>query len=454
MDASSYRTEFRALIKLAGPLALVYVGNMLLGAVDTAVVGRLGEVPLGAVGLGNGLFFTVTVLGTGLMLGIDPLISQAVGAKEPSTALHVYRQGLRIAAALTLPLACLSWISVLAIDLFGIDPAVSAETRGYIFARLFGLLPILLLIGMRSYLQAYDRTLPLIAGMVTANVVNLPLSWVLVFGDRGLEDLGLSAIGLPSMGAAGAGWTSAFCSLLQMLIAWQAVRRLARQHGAGPRTTDPQVIRRAIGLGAPIALTLFAEVGSFSLVGILMALHDPIVLAAHNVALTLASATFQVPMAVGAAAAVRVGQAVGRKDTPGARVAGAISLATGGAFMLLASAAFLGFPRGLSRLVTDQNPVIEQAVAFLMVAAAFQFVDGIQAVGAGALRGAGDTRFAFLSNVIGHYAIGLPLGAILCFATPMGPVGLWWGLNLGLGCVALALSVRFFRISRRTIARA
>ena len=198
---------------------------------------------------------------------------------------------------------------------------------------------------------------------------------------------------------------------------------------------------------------MVAEFGVFSLVNVLMGNIDERALAGHQVAITLASATFMVPVGIGAAASVRVGRAIGRGDGPGTRLAGLVSLASGMGFMAVSALAFLLVPRQLAGVITDKADVISAAVPLLFVAAVFQLSDGAQAVAAGALRGAGDTRFPLLANLAGHYLIGLPLGVLLAFHFGMGARGLWWGLSAGLTGVALALGSRFLRISSRHVLR-
>lgn len=448
----SIRAEFRALLALAGPLALTHLGNQLLGVVDTAVVGRLGEISLGAVGLGNSVYFGVSIIGLGLMLGLDPLVSQAVGAGEPIKARRVYWQGVWLAPLLTAPLALGVLLVLGCLPAIGVDADNYRETVGYVHGRLPSLLPFLWLVGARAYLQGHNITRPLVIGVVVANVINLPLSWILVFGAEGLSDLGLPGFGIPAMGAAGAGWTSSVCTVIQCAVATLAVRSIEAP-GAVDRSWDRKLARHAMGLGLPIGLTLFVEVGVFSGTGVLMATLGPRPLAAHNVALALASMSFQVTLAIGAAASVRVGQAVGRSDTAGARRAGFVAFIAGGSFMLLSSLLFVTVPHHLARLITNDVALIPSAAQLILVAAAFQLVDGLQAVGAGALRGAGDTRFALVANILGHYAIGVPLAITLTWVLGWGAVGLWWGLSAGLAVVALALTLRFARISKRAIAR-
>ncbi len=440
------RDELRAVIRLATPLAIANAGMMALGVVAHATVGRIGEAQFAGVGLGNSVYFALVVIGLGAMLGIDPLIAQALGANEKASARRVFQQGLVLAVMLSAPITLIALLAIEALLASAIDPAATVETASYMRAKLIGLLPQLVFIGARSYLQARGSTRPLLIGVVAANIVNVPACQTLVFG--------LPALGIPALGTTGAGLAGSLASIVQMVVALIAVRVLDRGERFEAWRADFAMLRRVLALGIPIGLTLLAEVGVFMLATVIIGHIGTRPLAAHHVALTLASATFQVPLAVGAAAAVRVGRAIGRGDTQSARAAGFASLIATAVFMSACGLAFFLVPRPLSHLLTDKEGVIEAAVPLLFVAAVFQLADGTQAVGSGALRGAGDTRIPLLANVLGHYAIGLPLGLVLAFGTGLGAQGIWWGLSAGLSVVAVALVRRFARLSARKIERA
>ncbi|MGF1468681.1 MAG: MATE family efflux transporter [Sandaracinaceae bacterium] len=447
------RAELRALRRLAGPLAITNFGSMLLGVVDTAVVGRVGEVELAAVGLGNALFFVPWVLGMGWVAGLDPLVAQAIGARERTALDHLW-QGAWLGAVGAVPLMGIALGLAAALPWLGIDAPTAGETAPYLVARCVGMAPSLWLWATRSYLSAHEVTRPLLVSVIVANVVNLPLTYALVFGDAGLEALGLPALGVPRLSTAGAGWASTVAAGVQLAVCVAAVRAL---HGPGAlRIPRPRLaaIGRILRLGAPIGFQFLAEAGSFTLVTVLIGQLGPRILSAHNIALVMISWTFQAAMATGLAASVRVGHAVGRADLAATRRAGFTAIAAIAALMGSGAVVFVAFPRTLSGLFTTESGVVEATVPLLAVAAAFQLSDGVQCVAAGALRGAGDTRWPLVANLIGHYAVGVPLGVGLAFGLGGGATGLWWGLSAGLTAVAAALTIRFHRLSAREIARA
>jgi len=428
--------ELRKLLRLAAPIAFTQAGYALMGLVDTAVVGRLGAAPLGAVGLANGLFMGLAIIGIGTMLGLDPLFAQAVGARDEARAREMIWQGLwlsgLVALVLALPVAAVPYI----LEPAGIPQEIARDARLFLWFRLIGLWPMLAFAALRSYLQAREQLRALVVATVVANVLNLALDVVFVFGK----------LGMPALGAPGSGLVTSICSLAQFAILAAAVRPGRRQ---APRGAD---LRKALGVGVPVGLQMGAEVGVFALVGLLAGRLGASSLAAHQVAIALASFTFCAAVGVGMAGTVRVGWSVGARNTPAARRSGLIAFAGGAGLMAVAALSFWLAPQALARLLTDQAEVIATSVPLLAVCAVFQLSDGIQAVGAGVLRGAGDTRFAFVANVVGHYALGLPVAIVLGLRLGHGVIGLWWGLCAGLTAVAVALLTRFVRLSSREIA--
>ncbi|MBI4703554.1 MAG: MATE family efflux transporter [Deltaproteobacteria bacterium] len=451
--AHGYLTELRRLWRLALPLAAAHAGSEIMRLVDTAVVGRIGAVPLGALGLGNALFFSVTVLAMGIMLGFDPLIAQALGAAGSARARRLWWQAVWAALLLGAAASVLVAAIIPAIEPLGLDPELAAATRPVLAVRIAGIVPFLLFVATRSYLQAVGRTAPLVTAMVVGNLVNLAAVFPLVFGGSVLPAWAGALRGLPALGAAGAAAATSIAFVAQLAVVLLALRAVpCPELARGSRRPARRELGQAWRVGLPVGLQIGAEVGIFALVAFLAGRLGPLPLAAHQVALTLASFTFMVVLGVSSAGSVRVGRAIGAADPAGTRRAGLVAMGSGAAFMALSATALLLFPRDLARLLTDQPAVVAAAVPLVAVAAVFQLSDGLQAVASGALRGAGDTRFALVANLAGHYAVGLPLAVGLSFGLGLGVVGLWWGLWAGLTTVAALLLVRFVRLSSRPIA--
>lgn len=446
VPSHNVRSEFRALSALAWPLVFTNLGNMALSLVDVAVVGRLGETSIAAAGLGNAVFFTVTLFGLGLVFGLDPLLAQAVGAGETERAVQVLAAGIRLALMASLPLTLAVLVGVGLIDWLNLPTATVVEARAYLYARLASMAPFLLLIAVRSYLQAVGKPRALVEGVVVANAVNLPVAWALT--------LGVPALGITGLGVAGAGLATVVATLVQLVVSARPLLLDAAMRAPPLRGGDRTLLKRAAMLGAPIGFQVVAEAGSFSLVTFLVGAFGTRALSGHQVALTLVSCTFQVALGIGAATSVRVGAAVGRGDVAGTRRAGFVGIAAGSAVMLASALILFAAPRALARALTDDANVVEASLPFLFVAACFQLADGAQTVAQGALRGAGDTRFPLLLNLAGHWVVGIPLGLALARALDLGPQGLWWGLCAGLTAVALSAAARFAAITRRRVARA
>jgi multidrug resistance protein, MATE family len=444
--------ELRILLRLALPLAFAQAGQALMGLVDTAVVGRAGAVQLAGAALGNAVVFTVAIVGIGTLMGADPLISQALGARDPLRARRLYWQALRVAlgasAVLVLPTLALAYL----LEPFGIAPDVARAARQFVWWRLPGIAALLVFYAQRSYAQAVGAARALVWATVLANVLNLLGDLLLVFGGGRLPAWTGPLRWIPPMGAGGSALATSLVQIAEVLfLAW-----VVRQIPIPGRPDDlhrrlPEDERRILRVGVPIGLHFGAEVGVFALAGFLAGRLGAESLAAHQIALTFSSVTFTFAMGIGNAGSVRVGLAVGARDTPGARRAGLLAFAAGAAFMSLAALTYLLVPGPIVAMMTNSVAIAALAIPLFKVAAVFQISDGLQGVGAGVLRGAGVSHFTFVANVVGHYLVGLPLALLLGFSWGWGVVGIWWGLAAGLTAVAAALVWRFLRVSGREI---
>ena len=450
MRAEVFRRELRELFRLALPLAAAQAGTQLMGLVDVAVLGRLGARELAGSGLANAVFFAFSVMGMGMVFGIDPLISQAVGAGDRLRARQVMWQGVWLALAISGVLTAVILAGAVFLPLSGAKPELIAPARIYLLIRLISLLPFLLFFVVRAYLQAHGITRPMVISMILANVVNVIADVLLVFGGRVLPEWTGPLRDLPALGVAGAAIATVICTILQLVVVVAAVRAVDAGGEVDHRWNGAEVARAA-RVGWPVALQMGAEVGIFALVAVLASRLGTLQLAAHQLVIGLASFTFTVALGVAAAGSVRVGIGIGARDALATRFAGHVAFLGGGAVMAVSALAFAAMPRPITRLVTDQENVIAAAIPLMIIAAVFQLSDGIQAVGAGVLRGAGDTRYAFYANLVGHWCVGLPVALLLGFYGGLGIAGLWWGLCAGLTVVAVLLFVRFERLSRGEI---
>lgn len=450
MHASIYRRELSQLFRLAAPLAAAQAGTQLMGLVDVAVLGRYGARELAGSGLANALFFAISVFGMGIVMGVDPLISQALGARDRMRARRVMWQGVWLALVVSGLLTLVLLGAAFAIPRIGAAGELIEPARVYLLIRTAGLIPFLLFFVARAYLQAEHLTRPLLISMIAANVFNLAADIILVFGGGVLPEWAGPLRAIPSLGVAGAAIATVGCSIIQLTIVGIAIRGVDAGGTVDHRWESREVVRAA-RVGLPLGLQMGAEIGIFALVGLLAARLGTMHMAAHQLVIGLASFTFTVAVGVAAAGSVRVGRAIGAHDAVGTRTAGRMAFVGGTIVMGISAIAFALFPEAIARLVTDEGNVIAAAMPLMLVAAVFQLSDGIQAVGAGVLRGAADTKYAFIANLVGHWAVGLPVALLLGFRMGLGIVGLWWGLCAGLTVVAVLLLIRFERLAARGI---
>ncbi|PTL83249.1 MATE family efflux transporter [Vitiosangium sp. GDMCC 1.1324] len=446
----SRREEFRELWKLALPIAIAQGGQSLMSFVDTAVVGRVGTQALAAVGLSSSVFFAISSFAIGLMMGVDPLVSQAFGARNTPRARELLWQGCYLATIVGTVLAVPLMVVPRVLPLFGVNFAELPEVRDYLTWRALSLPLLLLFITTRAYLQATGRPRSLVVATGVANLFNLGANILFVFGGEGLPAWFGPLRLMPALGVKGSAIATLLaCAMEWVIVAW-AVRRApvaANRAWVKPVRAD---ILNALRVGLPIGLHIAAEVGVFSLAGVLSRWLGPESMSAHQIVMSFGSITFAVALGIGNAGSVRVGWAVGARNTPRARRSGLMAFASGAGFMVMSALFYALFPQQLARLMGAPPEVISLVVPLLMVCGVFQISDGVQGVGAGVLRGAGDTRFTFYANMVGHYLVGLPVALLLGFGMKLGVVGIWWGLCAGLTAVALALFWRFERQSSGT----
>ena len=419
------------MLRLAVPIVLSDLGWMSMGIVDTMMVGRITPgtaMAIGAVSVGSILFSTFAWTGAGLLLGLDTVVSQAFGAGRREECQRALLSALYLMVPLSPLLMAGVWWCVPLFRLFGYEAALLHEISRFVHALVWGMPPLLIYFGVRRYLQAIDRPQPVLFTLITANLVNVAGNWILIYGH----------LGAPRLGIVGSAW-STFAARVYMaavLLGYALYRDWPRQL---PLKPDLPRIGRLLRLGYPAAGQIAFEVSVFMATGSLIAKLGDVPIAAHQIALNTVSFTFMVPLGIGSAAAVRVGQALGRGDPDAAGHSGWTAIALSAMFMSCCGAALVLFPRAIGRVYTTDAAVIAATVPLLLVAAAFQLFDGVQTCATGALRGAGDTRTPMLGHLIAYWAVGLPLGFMLCFRSGWGATGMWAGLCAALILIGLVL---------------
>jgi MATE family multidrug resistance protein len=448
--ASRYFQEFRSelppTLRLALPLVLAELGWMSMVIVDTMMVGRLpySAEAIAAVSISSSLFVVFAFCGEGLLMGLDTLVSQAFGAGHREDCYRSLINSIYLSIAIAPILIFPVWVLPYFYQRMGVEPQVIVLATPYMRTLAIGMFPLLLYFAVRRTLQGMDMVRPIAYALISANLVNLAGNWILIYGK-----FGFPALGVTGSGIATAISRTYLAGFLLAYLFWYD-RRHHTDLLNTPVEIDLQRIRHLLALGIPAACQFTAEVGVFALTASLIARLGPISQAGHQIALNTVAFTYMVPLGISSAAAVRVGQALGRKDPRGAARAGNTAISLGALFMFSMSIALLIFPRIVARLYTHDESVIRTAVILLYAGSAFQLFDGIQSVATGALRGTGDTRTPMLCHFITYWFIGLPFGIYLCFRRHWGALGLWVGLSLSLIIIGLLL-LTFWRRKLRLL---
>jgi multidrug resistance protein, MATE family len=436
--------EVKPMVRLAVPIVMAELGWMTMGIVDTIMVGhqRNSAVAIGAVSLSGIVYYVVAIFGTGLMLGLDTLVSQSYGAGDLEDAHKSLVNGVYLSVGLTPVLMALVWLWVPILRLLRIEPLVTAQAIPYLEALNWGTFPLLVYFVFRRYLQGVNLAKPVMFSLISANVVNFVGNWALIYGHWGFR----------AMGTVGSGWSTSISRVYMALVLMVYAVHYDSRHKMGLRQVSRRIhfsrIWELLTLGFPAASQLGVEVAVFAVATTLIGKLGALPLASHQIALNTVSFTYMVPLGIGSAAAVRVGQALGRRDPHGASRAGWTALTLGASFMaLMALVLWLG-PAYIARIYTPDPGVIRAASTLLFVAAFFQLFDGFQAVATGALRGAGDTRTPLICHFAYYWAVGLPLGAYLCFHSRWGATGLWTGLSIALILIGSTLLGAWRRAER------
>ncbi|HET9327478.1 MAG TPA: MATE family efflux transporter [Candidatus Eisenbacteria bacterium] len=426
--------DLRALVRLAVPIVTVQVGIMLMGVVDTIVVGHVSARELAAASLGHLYVFGLAVFGIGTLWSLDPIVSQAMGARDHQGASLGIQRGVALACLMgaLITLACLPapWV----FRVLGQPAEVVPRAAGFVWMSAPSMIALLLFVTLRQALQAMKHTRAIVITIVAGNVVNLLLNLVFVFG----------GLGLPAMGAPGSALSSTIGRWFMLALLLQLSRAelgpMLRPFRRESFAWTPIVA--TLRLGLPIGIQASVEFTTFASITVMAGWFGAEAIGGHQVAINLASLSYMVPAGIGSAASVLVGHAIGEGDSAHARRVAASALLIGASFMVLMALLMLAIPGLFARAYTSVPGVVAIAVALIPIAGLFQVFDGVQVVAAGVLRGAGDTRAAMLANVLGFWLLGMPVSLWLGFRSQLGVTGLWWGFVAGLGAVAVFLTAR------------
>lgn len=430
-----FRHELRGLLRLAGPIVVSQLGQVGMNTADTVMVGPLGARALAAAGLGSALHIFAVIFCSGVLVGMTPVVSQAFGAGEHERCRRTLVQGVWLALALSVPVALFSALGGPLAELLGQQPAVASLAGAYMRALAWGVPPAFVFVAGRQYLEGMGVVKPTMVITFLGVGLNILANWLLIYGVPGW---------IPAMGVVGSGWATTIVrwAMLAGLALLLVRHRRYLDWRALHWRVERALLARVARIGAPIGGQLAFEVGLFSFAAVMMGWLGPVELAAHQVTINLASITFMVALGVSLAGSVRVGHHIGAGRARAARRAalGTYLLAVG--FMALCALWFLWVPRTLIGLYTPDPAIIELGARLLFIAALFQVFDGAQVAGISVLRGSADTRTPMLAAAVGYWLVGLPVGYLLAFRTPLRPLGIWAGFTAGLAAVAILLALR------------
>lgn len=440
------RDHFKITFILAFPVVLSQLGQVLVGVADSMMVGRMGVVPLAAASLGNSIFFVILMFGMGISMGITPLVSVAEGKGKFKRIGHLFQHGLwiNIAAAVILTVVVVGLSQGL--HFLNQPEEVVTLTIPYLYIITASLLPFMIFQSFKQLAEGISQTKQAMYVTIFCNVVNVFLNWVLIYGN----------LGFPEMGLNGAGIATLISRVLMPIMMGLYVMRSKRysvfnlQLGLGKLRF--LLLNRILKIGVPTGFQFIFEVSAFSAAAIMMGWIGVNALAAHQIAINLASVSYMMVSGLSTAGMIRVSNQIGRNNFKTMREAGMVVFGMALVFMAITGLIFILMRSYLPTLYIDNDEVVAMSASLLIIAGMFQLSDGIQVAGLGVLRGMEDVQFPTVITLVAYWVIGLPLGYFLAFELGMAEKGIWYGLLIGLSITAIVLFYRFHKLSNRMIA--
>lgn len=440
-----FSKELKATLKLAYPVIIGQLGHMMMGVVDSVMVGKIGAAPLAASAIAHGLFTVFMIMGVGLSMAITPLTAMAMGAKKHSECGIVFRQGLlvNIIGGLILTVSITFGADIIRF----LDQPKEIIEQGIDYMKILGysVIPVMIFQTYKQFSEGLALMRPAMVITLLANIVNIFANWVFIYGN----------LGMPALHLSGAGWAT-FGTRLIMAVSFMIYVKFAVRYKSYDPTLhyhrlDFSMIKKILRIGVPSGLQYLFEVGAFVGSAIIIGWLGTNKLAAHQIAINLAAISFMVALGISGAAMIRVSHAVGREDRQGIKYAGFMAFFLSALVMGTFGIVFVVFRWYLPTLYISSPEVIRIAASLLILAALFQLSDGTQAVGIGLLRGLADTKFPMFVTFIAYWIVGLPGGYFLGFTLGYGIQGVWFALFLALTVSAVLLSIRFFIKSKQQV---
>ncbi len=443
--SSEYKKNYKATIFLAYPVVLSQFGHIMVGVVDTAMVGQIGTIQQAAVALSNSLYTLVLVFGLGISYGVTPLVAAADSSKNYSQNAALLKHSIIINTTIGILLFVLLFMISPLLNLFNQRQEVVHLAIPFLNVMMLGMIPLCIFSGFKQFAEGLSYTRIAMFITIGSNLLNILLNYAMIFGHWGFPEMGL-------MGSCWASFISRIAMALVMFMYVYYNKHFKKYwENFNLRNISNDLTKQILAIGVPSGLQWVFEVGAFSFAVIMIGWISPEAQAAHQVALCIAATTYMMASGISAAVSVRVGNQAGLKSREGIQAAGFSGFILVLLFMSITASCFILFRNVLPTLFNKDPEVVTIASSLLIIAAFFQLSDGIQVVGLGALRGIKDVKIPTIIALIAYWGIGLPMSYIFAFKLRYGVQGIWYGLSLGLMCAAVFLFLRFNYVSKKLI---
>lgn len=423
------KEHFSRNVKLAFPVIIGQLGHIMVSVADTMMVGRVGVIPLAAATFAGSIYHVLMIFGIGVSFAITPLVA-ASDPKDQSGLMRLLQNGLFLNVVLGFGLAALGLLIAPFLGYFGQESAVTIEAKPYMIIMCVSLIPLMHFQSYRQFSEGLSDTFNPMVVSIVANLLNVGLNYVLIYG----------AWGIPAYGLIGAGCATLVSRIIMALLMYLATRKKLTGFSWLLQMT---LVKKMLGIGVPSGLQYVFEVGAFGMAAIMAGWIGAESQAAHQIAINIASISYMAASGFGAAAAIRIGNQLGQKNIRDLKLAGHSLMLTTIVFMIFCGFTFILLRVPLVALFIENEMVQNLAAGLLIVAAAFQLSDGLQAVGLGIMRGLTDVKIPTLVTFISFWLIAIPLGYVLAFRFDLGVYGVWYGLSIGLTVAAFLHFLRF-----------
>ena len=442
--------ESKKIIKLSVPLFLAQFAQTAMGFVDTVMAGGVSSTDMAAVAIASSIWLPCILFGVGVLMAVVPLTAQAHGANDLEQIPKTGQQGLYLALLLSIPIGVILFNAGMLMTLMDIEDLLALITIKYLYAMIFAIPAFLLFQALRNYIEGLSLTKPAMVIGFLGLLLNIPLNWMFVYGE----------LGAPAMGGAGCGVATAivYWFMSMALAGYVYYTRKLKHYPLFINFTKPDMkhILSISKLGLPVAVAMFFEVTIFAAIAILVAPLGAKVVASHQIAINFSSMIFMLPMSIANAVSIRVGFNLGKKSNNGAKQASYTGFAIGLGASIITALSTVIFKEQIALLYSDHREVIDLAITLILFSAIYQCVDAIQVVAAGALRGYKEMNAIFTRTFISYWIVGLPLGYVLgmtdLLTEPLGAVGFWIGITVGLTVAAILLGQRLYFIQKTRFA--